>query len=443
MKTKITSSIADFPETDTALWQRAIPSTRWLVRRLFVLLISVVLLGGSAIPAQLARVKHFEMAVAGHAWDLVGWEANALYEKAVAVVRQPADELLPIEAAESVQQYMERARRIGEIEGLLARLAVLPTAEEGHSTSEELAAELAQLRGLQGTSRTVAEQVIERQVTTILQEEDFVGVGFRVWPPVSFTFVEPPKKLVVSRRDRIETIHSQMLEAEIALGEIESAENAISEQYNAVGYVTDIGGLGAFPTMVVDRASLRWVLSTVAHEWTHNYLVFHPLGWNYFRSQDLTTMNETVAEIVGNEIGDKALARYYPSLVPPPEPLTPPIAPPVAPEPPTFEFQIEMRETRLEVDRLLAEGDVEGAEQYMEARRQFFVENGYPLRVLNQAYFAFHGSYGTSPASTSPIGPKLEALRARMPDIETFLTVTRSFTSVDDLDRALAAWGVQ
>jgi hypothetical protein len=154
-------------------------------------------------------------------------------------------------------------------------------------------------------------------------------------------------------------------------------------------------------------------------------------------------MNETVAEIVGNEIGDKALALYYPALAPPPEPLTPPIALPVAPEPPTFEFQVEMRETRLEVDRLLAAGDVEGAERYMEDRRQFFVENGYPLRVLNQAYFAFHGSYGTSPASTSPIGPKLEALRARMPDIETFLTVTRSFTSVDDLDRALAEWSGQ
>src|SRR5688572_28279357 len=125
-----------------------------------------------------------------------------------------------------------------------------------------------------------------------------------VWPPVSFTFVEPPKKLVVSRRDRIDTIYSQMLEADITLAETEAAEAESGAQYNASGYVTEIGGLGAFPTMVVDRASLRWVLSTVAHEWAHNYLVFYPLGWNYFKSQDLTTINETVAEIVGNEIGD-------------------------------------------------------------------------------------------------------------------------------------------
>jgi DNA polymerase-3 subunit alpha len=35
-------------------------------------------------------------------------------------------------------------------------------------------------------------------------------------------------------------------------------------------YITNIGGLGAFPTQVVEQASLSWVLSTVAHEWTHN-----------------------------------------------------------------------------------------------------------------------------------------------------------------------------
>ena len=99
-----------------------------------------------------------------------------------------------------------------------------------------------------------------------------------------------------------------------------------------------------------------------------------------------------------------------------------------------------MRITRLYVDRLLAEGRVEEAEAYMEARRREFVANGYPLRVLNQAYFAFHGSYGTSPASTSPIGPKLERLRELMPDLKTFLETVRVFNSVEDLDRALEEW---
>ena len=72
-----------------------------------------------------------------------------------------------------------------------------------------------------------------------------------------------------------------------------------------------------------------------------------------------------------------------------------------------------MRATRLVVDELLKQGKVDEAEAFMEARRLTFVENGYPLRVLNQAYFAFHGSYATGASSTDPIGPKLRQLRAQ------------------------------
>jgi hypothetical protein len=109
-------------------------------------------------------------------------------------------------------------------------------------------------------------------------------------------------------------------------------------------------------------------------------------------------------------------------------------------EPPPFDFGTEMRETRLRVDELLAAGQVEAAERYMEERRRLFVQHGYPLRVLNQAYFAFHGSYGTSAASTSPIGPKLEELRTLTPDLQTFLVAVRDITSVEELEAVLDQW---
>ena len=445
MKTKITSPTFGFGTLGARAVSLALPSTRWIVRRVMVLFFALAMLGSSAIPAHLARLDHFSMAVAGYSWDLIGWEAGALFEKAVAAVKQPADELGDTAATQAVISYLNRASRIGEIERELTRRASLATSASAAPTTDQLTFELGELRSDQDAVRPQVEQVIERQVSTLLAEADFYWIGQQVWPPVSFTFVEPPKKLVVSRRDRIETIYSQMLEADISLSEIIDAEGDIYEQFNAVGYVTDIGGLGAFPTMVVDRASLRWVLSTVAHEWTHNYLVFHALGWNYFKSQDMTTINESVAEIVGNEIGDQVLGRYYPEMVPPPSTSS------SASEsgantsedvsaPPVFSFQDEMRVTRLEVDRMLNAGDVAGAEAYMEARRQIFVENGYALRALNQAYFAFHGSYGTSPASTSPIGPKLDALRAAMPDVASFLETVREFTTPEDLDNALALW---
>ena len=99
-----------------------------------------------------------------------------------------------------------------------------------------------------------------------------------------------------------------------------------------------------------------------------------------------------------------------------------------------------MRQTRETVDLFLKYGRVRDAEEYMEMRRILFRENGYPIRKLNQAYFAFHGSYGTGAAATSPIGPKLERLRSLTPDLRTFLAVVRGFTAVDDLDKAVATW---
>jgi hypothetical protein len=180
---------------------------------------------------------------------------------------------------------------------------------------------------------------------------------------------------------------------------------------------------------------------SIAHEWTHNYLTLYPLGVSYSDSPALTILNETIAEIAGNELGTLALRAYYPELVrefpgkdepaPSPQPHTT--------EPP-FDFAKEMRSTREIVDLFLKYGRVADAEQYMEIRRQLFVENGYNLRKLNQAYFAFHGNYGTSAAATSPIGPKLERLRSLTPDLRTFLETVRWFTSEADLDQALATW---
>ena len=49
----------------------------------------------------------------------------------------------------------------------------------------------------------------------------------------------------------------------------------------------------------------------------------------------------------------------------------------------------------------------------MEQRRQLFVENGYYIRKLNQAYFAFYGAYADVPggaAGEDPVGPAVRAL---------------------------------
>ena len=65
----------------------------------------------------------------------------------------------------------------------------------------------------------------------------------------------------------------------------------------------------------------------------------------------------------------------------------------------------------------------------MEQRRQFLADHGHFIRKLNQAYFAFHGTYADSPASISPIFEQLNTLRAASPSLGDFVREVASISS--------------
>jgi hypothetical protein len=171
----------------------------------------------------------------------------------------------------------------------------------------------------------------------------------------------------------------------------------------------------------------------------HNFLTLRPLGASYGASPELRIINETVANLSGKEIGSALIERYYPEFVPQQaEPNDSNGESSVAPEPPVFDYQAEMHITRVGADELLAEGKIEEAEAYMEARRQVFWENGYRIRKINQAYFAFHGAYADQPggaagASEDPIGEAVRQLRAQSDSLADFLNTISWMWTYDAL----------
>jgi hypothetical protein len=371
--------------------------------------------------ARLARTYLAQASEIGY----IEWQLDQLYAQGVDGA-PPAANAAPATAKTTADASAESAAGSAAAEATL-------TAQR-----RQLEARLEVLREEQALVRPAVEQAIEAQVGAVLAQEQ-LGALFKPFPPVWFTFTEPPRKLVVSPRDQIVTSYYAMLQPQLPAAEREQIEDSFFKAHDLSAYVTYIGGLGAYPTIVMDQAPLSWVLSTVAHEWIHNYLTLFPLGFNYNGGPELTILNETVAEIAGDELGALVLERFYPELVrefpgkDQPAPL-----PHHGEESQPFDYRKEMRHTREVVDQFLAAGRVEDAEEYMQIRRLLFDENGFPIRKLNQAYFAFHGSYGTGAAATSPIGPKLEHLRALSPDLRTFLETVRWFTSEADLDAALA-----
>ena len=151
----------------------------------------------------------------------------------------------------------------------------------------------------------------------------------------------------------------------------------------------------------------------------------------------MTVLNETAATIAGQEIGELVITALTGPEVDRACSSAPPS--PNGREPGSFDFDAEMRKTRGRVDELLAQGMIEKAEAYMEERRQLFVANGHLIRKINQAYFAFHGTYATSPASVSPIGGQMQQLRAQSETLEEFLRTVAGFGSYQEFLDHLAA----
>ncbi|GIW13538.1 MAG: hypothetical protein KatS3mg062_0977 [Tepidiforma sp.] len=255
------------------------------------------------------------------------------------------------------------------------------------------------------------------------------------WPPVAFELTSPPRLLVRSPRDRIERLSDTLLQPGLTLADIEQVE-ARADTRDTVSIVVTLGGLAAYPAIVRDDRSYASVLETAAHEWVHHYLAFYPLGQQWGKGGDAETLNETVASIAGREIARLVMLRY-PIDFPPGEDGSAP----AARRSPDIDFTAEMRSLRLAVDDLLARGRIAEAEQLMEEKRRFLAEHGIVIRKINQAYFAFYGTYADSPQSSNPIGPLFETLWQQTGDIGEFLRIARGITSRSELEQAVAALG--
>jgi uncharacterized membrane protein len=372
-------------------------------------------------------------------FDFLGYEVGAVASQAGDMLLRPGDRLSPEDQVALVQDYVALTRRIHRLKREIERVYADPDTPAPEAATADAQAELDALLVLQAEARPLVEHILAEQVATVMKDMGLDTHGI-MWPPIAFQFSAMPNYLIVSPRDRIELEAGVHLRPNLTVPEKEAIEEEVAIRLDRSTLVEELGGLGLWPTLVSDEASLAWILETIAHEWVHTYLVFHPLGWHMFDSPQMDAINETVATIIGQEVGDEVAYRYYGIPKPDRTPLPdePTALPP--PDPNRFDFRVEMRRTRLKVDELLAQGKIDEAEAYMEARRQEFVRHGYPIRKLNQAYFAFHGTYATTPASTDPIGPKLRELRALTPDLASFLHEVQGIRQPDDLDTLLERW---
>ncbi len=368
-------------------------------------------------------------------FDFLVWETGAVAVKAEAALANEHSYLDEASRRQIVQDYLALMQEIGQLEWQIEQTFVQREDGDPAVTAVALQAELDRKQSEAARVQPFAEAIVQDQVAAVLRDEGFALLG-QTWPPVMMHMTPLPTLLIVSPRDRIERTYGIPLVHGVSIPEREGLETAVLTQLDLSALVVPIGGLGLYPSMIMETGNLNWLAEVTAHEWSHVWMSPYPISLGYGVDPQVRTMNETTASIVGKEIGRKVVERYYPDLVLPPAAPSPD---PTPDAPPPFDFRAEMAETRVQTDALLAEGKIEEAEAYMETRRQFFVENGYNIRKLNQAYFAFYGAYADEPGATGtdPVGPLVQEVRALSPSLKAFLETMAPIGSFEELQEAV------
>jgi hypothetical protein len=427
--------------------------TLWILDKVVSLIILSLILTTAApqLSGQTDQVRNYTRAVE---FDYPTWVWNAFWNKVQYSTLNTPYTFDRGTQKQIVFAYLRVTGDLAQTEFHIERIFADPAVTDKESASAHLRAQRDELLERQKALAPFAESILQSQVSEAFAELGITSGGQTI-PPLLYHTSSTPLALIVSPRDRIVQTTNISILPTLTLDQQIKLEDDVANSLDVSTLIVPVGGIGVYPTMVMETTNLPWMITTIAHEWIHNYLNLRPLGLNYNTTPELRTMNETVANIGGDEAGRIVLEKYYPELASRFEPsrnpsvtlrasliLFPKPSRPSSPaaEDEPFNFRAEMHETRVTADELLAQGKVEEAEAYMEARRLIFWENGYLLRKLNQAYFAFHGAYADIPvgaAGEDPVGPAVRALREQSPTFKDFITTIAWMTSFEELLEAI------
>ncbi len=404
------------------------------------------LLGGSSLlvstePSEAAR--RYTRSVE---FDYVSWTLEALSVKLDQAALDTPFYFTETARHQIVVDYLQMMDNILNSEYQLNLTYTDPQVHDPAATSLNLRSELDRLYARQRLLAPLAEAVLQEQISATLADLGLT-TGGQPLPPVLFHITPLPYNLIISPRDKIQQNAAISLVPDLGVEQQIILESLVDSGLGVSSLVVPVGGIGSYPTMVMRTTDFTWLCDTFAHEWTHNWLTLRPLGMNYETTPELRTMNETTASIAGHEIAVLVLKRYYPELaaeyalqtISTSTWLSAGLA--SSPARLDFNFNAEMHITRVHVDELLAQGKISEAETYMEQRRQFFWQNGYAIRKLNQAYFAFYGAYADTPggaAGEDPVGPAVRALREQSATLTDFLETIARMDSFQQLQAAVS-----
>lgn len=414
-------------------------AARWFILTLWIALDCLLVTASSVLVYDYPeKVRQFTHTIE---FDYVDWTLKAVWNK-VEHSSVKLEDYIPAETSTAaVTEYVKTVSKISQLKAQISVIYSNPDIANKDAAAASFKQELKSAEKSKEKLSPLVESTLQAQISRVLAQNGLTVLGQPV-PPVLYHSTPLPMALIVSPRDTIQQDANISLLAEMSAEEMNSLEEQVMQNLDVSALVVPVGGVGVYPTMVMTTSDLSFLVETIAHEWTHNFLTLRPLGINYETTPELRTINETVASIAGGEIGEQVFREYYPEMLPDEIIPAPAATSPSAKadlslkDTQPFDYRKEMHTTRVTVDELLAAGKVVEAETYMEERRTLFWQNGYPIRRLNQAYFAFYGAYADIPggaAGKDPVGPVVRAFREQSGSLSSFLNQISRVSSFDQL----------
>ena len=408
-----------------------------------ILLILISLFCSQSIWAEHNLADQVEVYTRPYEFDYFYWTIQSLWSKETQSAIGVANFIPANEKHRLVTGFMSLVHELDDVESVIEQTYSDPKIIDPQIAAKPLIDHKVKLDALYDQQALLVESILQNEISDVLNQ---LGISFQgvTFPPVLYRLTTLPDQLVVSPRNIIREDAGISLNPGLSAQQIRDLENIIETNLHVSALVVPLGGVGVYPTMVYRTSDLVSLLEVIAHEWTHNFLTLHPLGINYDSTPQLRSMNETVAEISGKEISHMVLLKYFPEYLPDQSSQSDDIYQVMytlsQQNDSNFDYQKEMHLTRVRVDELLAQGKINEAETYMEQRRIIFWQNGYQIRRINQAYFAFYGAYESNelgPAGSDPVGPAVRQLRAQSKDLKDFLNRIAGMSSFTDLQNAV------
>jgi len=415
--------------------------TKRIATLIFIVLFAIILLTNSGKPSlnfdELVRYSTRQIE-----FDYVNWTIQAIYQKLSQAALGTGRYLDHEQQIQVLDRFFAIVDEQSKIKDKIIEIYASPAETSPDKTAQPLLVRQKSLQEEQKHISLLVESILQQQISSILSESNLDDFGQPV-PPVQYHTSALPFALIISPRNVIRQDSNISLLPDLTLDQIVALEKSVENRLDISALVVPVGGIGVYPTMVMETTDLSWLAEVVAHEWIHNFLTLRPLGILYDTTPELRTINETTASIAGVEIGEQMINRYYTALVKPkeePGSSKDDLIPPQTNKEPVFDYRAAMHETRVTADALLAKGKIQEAEDYMETRRLVFIKNGYNIRKLNQAYFAFYGAYADTPggaAGEDPVGAAVRSLRAQSDSLSQFIHKISRVTSFEKLQELL------